>query len=68
MAMNLINAAHDLALEIRDGVWDHVDCLRAKPAGACPEIIEELRRRSLRAPVRSGQSFQLSLITNFGSA
>jgi hypothetical protein len=45
MTRDLQDAAHELALEIRDGKWDHVRCLDQKPASACPEIIEELRKR-----------------------
>ena len=56
--MNLIDSAHDLALEIRDGVWAHVDCLRVKPAAACPEIIDELRRRS---PGHSLEQYQKAI-------
>jgi hypothetical protein len=42
----LANAAYDLALEIRDGKWDHVEEIHRKPASACSALIDELRRRS----------------------
>jgi hypothetical protein len=42
----LQSVAIDFATEIHDRKWDHIACLKAKPAGACPEIIDELRKRS----------------------
>jgi len=41
---NLSEAAFDLAEEIRDGKWDHLDDFKRKPAPACEEIVAELAR------------------------
>jgi hypothetical protein len=41
----LEDAAYELAEEIRDGKWAHVECLKFKPVPACTEIIDELRKR-----------------------
>ena len=45
MDSKLSQAGYDLALEIRDGKWSHVEDLRAKPASASNELLDELRRR-----------------------
>lgn len=42
---DLIDAAYELAVEIHERKWDHVECVKKQPASACAEIIEELRRR-----------------------
>lgn len=42
---DLPGVAYQLAEEIRDGKWAHVDGLRKKPVPTCPEIIDELRNR-----------------------
>ena len=42
----LEDAAYELAKEIRDGRWAHVESIKVKPVPACPEIIDELRKRS----------------------
>jgi hypothetical protein len=44
-SLDLDDVAYDFAVEIREGKWAHVRCLDAKPAAACPEIIEELQTR-----------------------
>ncbi|TNJ32633.1 hypothetical protein E1B00_15430 [Arenimonas terrae] len=41
----LNSVAYVLAEEIRDGNWDHVPDLKAKPVGDCLEIVGELERR-----------------------
>ena len=41
----LADAGYVLAEEIRDGRWNHVADLASKPAPACVELIDELRKR-----------------------
>jgi len=41
----LADAGCALAEEIRDGRWSHAADLARKPAPACTELIDELRRR-----------------------
>ena len=55
---DLGDAAYQLASEIHDGKWDHIDCLKRKPASACPEIIDELRRR---CPFHSVEQYQRAI-------
>jgi len=38
-------AAYWLADEVRDGKWDHIPNIKVKPVPACPEMIDELRKR-----------------------
>lgn len=46
MKVELLDAAaYDLALEIREGKWEHVACLKTKPAPACQELMDVLRTR-----------------------
>jgi hypothetical protein len=45
MDRNLLDAGYDLANEIRDGKWNHVEGIEDCPASACPEIFAEFRRR-----------------------
>jgi len=37
--------ACELAEEIRDGRWSHIEDLEHKPVPACDEIVSELERR-----------------------
>lgn len=37
--------ACELAEEIRDGRWNHVEGIAARPVPACLEIVDELERR-----------------------
>lgn len=55
---NLADAGYALAEEIRDGRWWHVADLARKPAPACAELIDELRRR---CPGFSESEYQRSL-------
>ncbi|MEO6876421.1 MAG: hypothetical protein ABI222_16510 [Opitutaceae bacterium] len=41
----LLQAAGELASEIRDGKWQHIAELETQPAQGCDEIIAELRSR-----------------------
>jgi hypothetical protein len=41
----LAKAAYQLAEEIRDGHWDHINDLATKPAQDCQEIIAALSQR-----------------------
>jgi hypothetical protein len=41
----LADAGYVLGEEIRDGLWSHVADLACKPAPACVEMIDELRKR-----------------------
>lgn len=41
----LEDSAYLLASEIREGKWDHIDCIHVKPVPACTDIINELRNR-----------------------
>jgi hypothetical protein len=54
----LADAAYDLAVEIHEGDWKHVKCLDLKPAPACPEIIDALRKR---CPGYSVEQYQRAL-------
>jgi hypothetical protein len=54
----LADAGYTLAEEIRDGRWRHVADLVRKPAPACPELIDELRRR---CPGFSDSDYQRAL-------
>ena len=42
---DLHKTAYALGAEIHNGKWSHVQCLHSKPAPACAEITDELRRR-----------------------
>ena len=42
----LEESAWAIALEIRDGRWDHLPGMDEGPAVNCPEIIDELRKRA----------------------
>ena len=54
----LAEHAFTLAEEIHEGRWDHIPSIHFKPASACPEIIEELRKRS---PGHSLEQYQAAL-------
>ncbi len=41
----LAKVAYELAEEIRDGRWRHINALRTMPAAAVPEVLAELQRR-----------------------
>jgi hypothetical protein len=42
---SLTHEAYRLGEEIHDGRWSHISDLKRKPATACTELIDELRRR-----------------------
>ncbi len=52
-------AAHDLCIEVREGAWNAVlkRVSNGQPA-ACPEVIEELRRR---CPGHSVEDYQRAI-------
>ncbi|WP_395737346.1 hypothetical protein [Prosthecobacter sp.] len=54
----LEDAGYVLAEEIRDGRWKHVTDLARKPAPACAELIDELRRR---CPGFTAEEYQRAL-------
>ena len=54
----LSDTGYALAEEIRDGRWNHVADLARKPAPACTELIDELRKR---CPGFSDSEYQRSL-------
>jgi len=62
---DLMDVAYCLAVEIREHKWDHVECMRTKPAAVCEEIIEELRRR---CPGHTTSAYQRAIADGlFGS-
>ena len=62
---DLMEAAYALAVEIRERKWDHVESLKSKPATACDEIVEELRRR---CPGHTASAYQRAIADGlFGS-
>jgi hypothetical protein len=56
--MNLPEASYQLAEEIRDGRWKHVQDLAVKPAPDCEDIIQELQRR---CPGHSRQDYRTAI-------
>jgi hypothetical protein len=58
MDSKLSQAGYDLALDIRDGKWRHVEDLQVKPASASSELLNELRRR---VPGHSDQQYAQAL-------
>ena len=44
LAERLAEAGYKLAVEVREGRWDHISSPNEKPATAYPPLISELRR------------------------
>lgn len=45
VAERLAEAGYKLALEVREGLWDHISSPKEKPSMAYPPLISELKRR-----------------------
>lgn len=62
---DLLQVAYELGAEIHEGKWDHIECLKRKPAAACEEIVGELRRR---CPGHAIEAYQRAIADGlFGS-